>query len=189
MNTAIPLPKRMRALAKDSRGYPVPYIVMRDLKGTPFFAINDSVRHLKTVLEKRCPICGNKLEKPYWFVGGPRSASDPRGCYLDSAMHHDCMTYALQVCPYLALPKYLGRVDAARVDPAALPGGLGIFLDTTQIPERPKLFVAVAARSFTTTPGTMPGSLYLWPARPYEAVEYWQHGRRLTETEAKEALI
>lgn len=76
---SIPIPKRMRALQRDRRGLPVPFIVLRDTDGRPHFTINDSQRQLKCIREKRCPICGNRLDKVMWFVGGPLSAFHDAG--------------------------------------------------------------------------------------------------------------
>ncbi len=180
--TAVPIPKRMRALGKDRRGYPIPYIILRDNEGRPHFTINDTLRQRKALLERRCPICGNRLDKVIWFVGGPLSAFHEHGAYMDSALHHECMTYALQVCPYLATPNYLGRIDAATVDPSKLPGGM-IFMDNTMLPERPAVFVAVASYDQTISfEGPM---AYVAPVRPYIAVEYWRNGKRLSEDEAR----
>jgi hypothetical protein len=176
----VPVPKKMRALQRDRRGYPVPYIVLRDTDGKPHFAINDDLRRLQCVAEKRCPICGTKLSREMWFVGGPLSAFHNDGCYNDTAMHYECMDYALRVCPYLAMPSYLGRIDAGTLDPAKLPDELRALIDPTQLPDRPALFVAVMARIQMIGP---PPTFYVKPARPYKAVEYWKNGEKLSEAD------
>lgn len=86
----------------------------------PHFAINNDLLALKCLREK-LPVCGYRLDKVIWFVGGPRSAFHGFGRYLDPPMREECATYALQVCPYLAAPNYSGRVDAAGLDPTKLP--------------------------------------------------------------------
>ena len=57
-----------------------------------------------------------------------------------------------------------------------------IFLDETQIPDRPDVFVAVAS---TRVEVRQRGLLvpYVRPARPFLAVEYWRHGKRLSNEE------
>lgn len=178
----IPVPKKMRALERDRRGYPIPFIILRDTDGRPHFTINDSVRHRRCLTEKRCPVCGTKLDRPLWLVGGPLSAFHEHGAYLDSALHYECMAYALQVCPYLAAPVYSGRIDTATISPDKVPDGCRIFLDPTMIEERPVLFVAVAAnKQFVNYTGLMPTVL---PQRPFIAVEYWRAGLKLTQAEA-----
>lgn len=175
-----PLPKRMRALQKDSRGYPTPFIILRDSTGKPCFTINDSLRVVRCLVEKRCPICGYRLDKTIWFVGGPMSALHPNGAYLDTGMHYECMEYALQVCPYLASPNYLGRLDAKTVDLSKIP--FRVFIDNTMMPERPELFIAIATRSFTYE------DIYVRPDRPYAGIEYWRNGKRISVTEARELV-
>jgi hypothetical protein len=170
----------MRALARDRRGYPVPFNVLRDSDGLPHFTVNDSIRQARCLKEKRCAICGARLGKPMWFVGGPRSAFHKYGAYLDSALHHECMTYALRVCPWLAAPKYLGRIDDATVDYTKLPEH-AVILDYTQIAERPVVFVAVGATGQTIMERDGLEPPVVKPSRPYVAVEYWQHGEQLPE--------
>lgn len=166
---------------RDSRGYPIPFNVMRDADGRPHFTINDDRTRARCLKERRCAVCGYRLERLVWFVGGPRSAFDRYGVYNDTGLHHECATYSLQVCPYLAVPRYLSRIDTGTLDMGKLPPGCpGVFLDHTQIPERPGVFVAVAARSYDVSPVTG----YIRPERPYAAVEYWKDGRPITRTEA-----
>lgn len=187
----IPIPRRMRALQRDQRGYPIPFIILRDTDQRPHFTINDTSRVHKCVLESRCPICGNRLDKVKWFVGGPLSAFHERGSYFDSAMHHDCMTYALQVCPYLAMPNYLGRIDTATMKPEKVPEGVHMFMDTTMIPERPTLFVAVGSHQqiATLSPAGFQFGMYnVRPGKPYLEVEYWRNGQRLAEDTGAELV-
>ncbi len=94
-------------------------------------------------------------------------------------MHYECLEYAMQVCPYLAMPKYLKRLDAATLDPAKCPG-LPIFLDETQDPERPSVFVAVMSRTQIVTEHG-----YVRPVRPYAEVEYWRDGLKLENEEGE----
>jgi hypothetical protein len=171
----IPVPERMAHLERDARGYPIPWIVMRDLDGRPHFTINDTLKVERALKEERCAICGGKLFRGRWFLGGPAAAFHPNGAYIDPPLHHECMTFAVQVCPYLARRNYSGRIDALTVDPAKI-AGMAIFMDETQDPTRPEYFVAVMAIGQTVTE-----SGYLQPKRPYRAVEVWRHGVKLDE--------
>jgi hypothetical protein len=171
----VPVPERMAKLDRDARGYPIPWIVMRDLDGRPHFTINDTGRVIQAVKEDRCSICGETLFRGRWFIGGPGSAFHPDGAYVDPPLHHECMRYAAQVCPFLARDRYTGRIDAKTVDPARVEG-MAIFMDPTMDPSRPKLFVAVMAIGQTQTENG-----YLVPKRPYRAVEVWRHGVRLED--------
>jgi hypothetical protein len=105
--TKIPIPERMKHLGIDRRGYPIPWSVYRDPDGRPHFTIFNNVLRARGIRDDLCGICGTKLFRGRWFVGGPVSAFDPRGTYIDPPMHHECSSYALTVCPYLAAPNYM----------------------------------------------------------------------------------
>jgi hypothetical protein len=166
----------MQHLPRDRRGYPIPAGVWRDDQGTPHFTINDEAKRVLMVHDALCPICGTKLNPVKWFVGGPGSAFHANGWYFDPPMHRMCMHYALKVCPYLAMPEYTKRIDARTVrepQPATR-----IFLDRTQDPQRPLVFVAV---STATVIVKWP---HIKPERPYINVEFWRGGKQITRKEA-----
>jgi hypothetical protein len=179
------IPPRMRKLDRDPRGYPIPWGVLRDQQGRAHFTVNDEGKRVLALLESLCPICGGKMPARRFFVGGPRSAFDDNGAYNDPPMHGECMRYALRTCPYLAAPSYGRRIDAATV-PAGEPER--IYIDRTMIAERPVLFVAVLSIGQTV----QSGRFTVKPTKPYLLVEYWRHGKRLTESEgsriAQEAI-
>jgi len=173
---SLPLPRRMRQLPRDPRGYPIPWMVFRDKDGRAHFTINDEAKRTFALLDELCPICGQKLMATRWFVGGPRSAFDQGGVYSDPPMHGECMRYALQVCPYLAAPNYSGRIDARTLKK---PEPMRLLWDVTQIADRPALFVAVLAKGQELRRP----QFYVQPTRPYLRVEYWRYGWRLSEAE------
>lgn len=167
----IELPDRMKHMDRDHRGYPIPFIVFRDDDGKPHFTINDNnkVRRCKT--HDVCAICGTKLLRGRWFVGGPMSALAPLGAYIDPPLHHECMRFALQTCPYLLSAKYQGRLDGATLNPEKASGVITL-VDTTMIPERPKVFIGVmAVGQFYTDRG------YIVPKKPFRAMEFWRDGK------------
>ena len=174
-------PPRLAGRPRDRRGYPIPWNVLIGEDGTPFFTVNDDRRHWTAIRGGLCPMCGEALGRWKWFVGGPQSAFHEHGWFMDLPGHHDCIEYALQVCPYLAMPKWAGRIDVVhpeklgKVTPA-------IFLDETHDPARPDIFVAVAgARVMLNRRG--PYLPYVRPAKPLLGIEYWRHGKKLTEEE------
>jgi hypothetical protein len=119
-----------------------------------------------------------------WFVGGPMCAFVEGGAYLDTAMHYECMEYALKVCPYLAARKYDGRIDLGTFDLQKIPEGCQVLMDYTMIPERPALFVAVAAITFAATRSDRhPEAMVIRPTRPYIEMEFWKNGERLEKAE------
>jgi hypothetical protein len=176
------MPERIAQLPRDARGYPIPYVVQRDQTGQPLFIVNNRDLANHCVRRKLCSICGEKMVKELWFVGGPQSAFHPHGAYYDSAMHHDCLQYALRVCPYMAMSKQAADLD--RVMPKIqdrLKENV-LMWDPTINDRRPDLFVAVMAYGQSLT-GSPMGGFYLHPLRPYHAVEYWREGEQLTADE------
>jgi hypothetical protein len=181
-DSTIPIPPRMRALDLDPRGYPIPYMVWRDRTGRPHFTINDEEHRLEILKRDLCSICGQPLKGPRWMTGGPLSAFHEHGAYNDPPMHEACLHYAMVVCPYLAAPSYARRIDAKTVTPENREG-YRLFMDITQIPDRPDIFVCVLARTHKW--GITNNVAYSRPKRPYLKVEYWRHGRQLSQREGE----
>jgi len=166
----IEVPDRMKHLERDHRGYPIPYIVFRDDDGKPHFTINNEHKVLRCKHEEICAICGVKLLRGRWFLGGPMSAFHPHGAYIDPPLHHECMRFAVQTCPYLISAKYTKRIDGATLDPSKATGVISL-IDPTLDPTRPKVFVAVMAVGQTYTDDG-----YVVPKHPYRGLEFWRDG-------------
>ena len=183
----VPIPDRMRHLDRDRRGYPIPYVVLRDHEGFPHFTINDTRLTKRVLRDDLCSICGTQLFRGRWYAGGPACAFHRHGAYIDTPMHAECMRYAMQVCPYLALPNYGKRIDehllAAREEKLKERAGLAVVKDPTMNADRPPLFVAVMATGHTTNIDSTGALHYLHPHRPYKAVEFWRDGARLDHDE------
>jgi hypothetical protein len=91
------------------------------------------------------------------------------------------MRYALKVCPYLAAPKYSGRLDDIKIDADKLPDAIVGMLDPTVLPDRPEIFVAVMSIGQEVKPGHA-GRPYVRP-RKRVRYEYWLKGEQLPEAE------
>lgn len=178
---AVPLPPAMAKLKRDHRGYPVPSIVLWDTDGKPHFTINDEQKRQHHLNKDLCSICGNKLLKARWSVGGPGSALHEYGAYIDPPMHYGCMEYALKVCPYLAVPKYFKSREMLDKDAlkAKVPG-LTVLADPTMLDAKPEVFVAVmhVGQAYV-----MEGQFkrYVRPSRPFRRMEYWSGGKKLDD--------
>jgi len=169
----VPIPERMLRLDRDARGYPIPVSVFRDSTGRPHFTINDETTRQRVIARDACPICGQKLLRGRWFVGGPASAFHARGAYIDPPIHDECAHYALQVCPYLAAPNYDKRIE----DRTLPEGETRLLIDNTMMPERPGTFVAVmVTRQDKVSDDILNLVKYLRPRRPYRRIEFWRHG-------------
>lgn len=102
------LPRRMRALAIDARGYPVPWFVA-SFNGKPDFRVIDAAKFTRARKFGRCWICGESLGVNKALVVGPmcvvnRTAPEPPS-------HLDCAEFAARFCPFLANP-HAQRRDA-----------------------------------------------------------------------------
>jgi hypothetical protein len=175
----VEVPVRMRHLPRDPRGFPIFAMAFRDSTGRAHFTINDETERMRMIHEDCCSVCGKKLLRGRWFIGGEKSAFHPRGVYLDPPMHAECARYALRVCPYLASPSYDKLIHGAtmRDGSATLIDPTSIVSPSTADEVRPVLFVAVLARGQRTR--MTEGGCVIKPSRPYIRVEYWQHGYEL----------
>src|SRR6186997_773367 len=178
--TTVPMPARMAHLPLDARGFPTPVVVLiKD--GAPVFTINDAAALEAVWARDLCGICGQPLTRGRWFVMGPASALDPNGAYVDPPMHHDCLDYAMRVCPYLAAPRYgrlVGPAMAAQKRIATAP-------DPTANNQRPPLFVAVFANGQKLMRDRLGVVVGAKPRRPIVRFEFWCEGVLLPEPEGR----
>lgn len=170
----VTIPKRMRKLERDRRGYPIPVTVFRDSLGKPHFQITDEIMLRKVLKFDLCPMCGSKLTGKRWLVGGPKSAFSILGAYSDPPMHDECAHYALQVCPYLAAPTY-----SRRLEDKTIKDGSVTTVDERVVVARPAVFVAVETDGHTVR------DRLAVPKLPYSKIEYWLHGAQLSQAEGE----
>lgn len=177
----VPIPAQMSHLEIDKRGYPVPWIVLRDKNNVPYFAVNNDLLTIECFDHNLCSICGKKLDKDMWLVGGPMSAFHPRGGFLDPPMHYDCGSYALKVCPYLAYTAYKAKPDKLKLDPKDF--DIDVLINQTQTDERVPFFVFLLITGYDVKwyPDM---TRFVMPNKPYVKFEYWNAGEKITEHEA-----
>ena len=183
------IPPDLRDNDRDRRGMPIPFVVYRDVNGTPHFSINN-VAAVDEVIEHRlCGLCGKPLlPGEIWFVGGPGSAFLIDGMYIDPFMHEDCGRYAVQVCPFIAARSYAKRVEGRTLDPEDMQEAEEIH-DNKIAPPRPLFFAFTRAADFTVIdPQDGTGQKYILPERPWTHVEFWLNGRSITQAEAQAIL-
>lgn len=175
----VPIPQLMLDhCERDPRGLPVPFVVLKDKDGKHHFKINDSEKSAICLVRGLCSICGQAmLSSNKWLVGGIASAFDPGGYYIDLPVHKECGQYALQVCPYLAVRNYNGKIDMMKLQQQ---------LPTTQLhnptvdQDRLPLFVFTrpSAISFYLR---KPDGVLVKPNLPYLEVEFWDEGLQITD--------
>ena len=180
----VAMPERIAALDRDHRGYPIPFVVFRELDGRPDFVVNDATRTWQAALEELCHICGQELEtRQPWFGGGPGNAllNGDVAVYIDGPAHHDCLRYALQACPHLA-GQLLKPVQLQAVTQRL--AGQGVrTVDNTVIAGVPAVFVAVQAHVYRAD--RRGDHLVYEVLKPFRKVEYWAKGELLPRDEGE----
>ncbi len=182
----VPIPIDLQGNDRDRRGFPIPFVVYRDVKGAPHFSINNVAAVDQVLDHKLCGLCGKPL-KPggIWLIGGPVSSFLEDGMYIDPFTHEDCGRYAIQVCPFIAAPNYARRVEGRTLK--AQDTHEEIALHDNQIaPPRPLFFVLSRTTGFAlidSDDGS--GHRYILPVRPWKQVEFWKDGDRITPQEAQ----
>lgn len=175
------MPPRIAALPRDRRGYPVPYVVMRDGLDEPHFTMNDTHKVVAAAHFGLCSICGEKLGAWKAMAGGPASAFHPNGAYFDGPVHLECGKYAMQTCPWLAVPGWSKRIGARTLKPESVPeGAVLIAEDVTVHPDQPPVFVLVTTRRVRSI-----NTRQHRPERPYGEVSYWRGGVELSPALAR----
>lgn len=182
----VELPEYMKDLQVDRRGFPAPFIVLRDKNNIPQFIMNDDIKVEQCIKEDLCSICGKKMDDDKWMIGGPMSAFHPQGAYVDVPVHKTCGEYALQVCPYLAVSVYNGKqtiddIDAGKFDDDD--DKRMVFVNPTQSLDRVPFFVFSKITGYEVQRRGI--HRYIKPKRPYLEVEFWNDGEKISEEEAE----
>jgi hypothetical protein len=184
--TSIFMPMSMRTLERDSRGYPIPFIVLRDKSGQPQFTINDVRKTNQCHTKRLCSICGKRMPSTVWFVGGSRCFLHADGAFLDPPMHLECATYALIVCPFLAASKYSRRIDDAKLDPKNTPDNLKLVRTDFMMPRLPERFgLGMTTEYHYERISPRPGE-FIFTVRQWGYVEWWRAGSPVEAPESSE---
>lgn len=182
---SVEVPIRMRTLARDPRGFPIPFIVMIDKTGTPQFTINDMRRTTECRRKGLCAICGKRFERhpvtqrpEMWFVGGSRCFLHELGAFLDPPLHLECAEYALVVCPFLAARSARWRnIDDAKLSPGGLPEGMAILRDKHVQPDLPERFGLGRTYAYKFREDVPQHGFYI--VEDWSHVEWWRGGERI----------
>jgi hypothetical protein len=174
----------------DRRGFPIPFVVYRDVKGMPHFSVNDVVAVDRVLDEKLCGLCGKPLKPGHiWFIGGPGSSFLVDGMYIDPFMHEDCGRYAIQVCPFIAARSYSKRLEAKTLKPEDVHED-ALVHDNEIAPPRPVFFCLTRTAGFSLVdPQDGTGQKYILPDRPWKHVEFWRNGQPITQDEAERLAL
>ena len=177
----VEIPQLMKHLELDARGYPIPYIVMRDKTGKAHFALNDEQLTECCITNDLCSICGLEMKGDSWMIGGPMSTFHPQGCFIDIPVHHECGKYALQVCPYLAVTVYNPKTDVDTLQNQEKFDN-AYFINPTMSKDRVPFFVFSHISGYTVKRPRF-GERYIYPNKPYLNHEFWNAGEKITQEE------
>jgi hypothetical protein len=183
--TAVPLPDRMRWLAKDHRGFVVPWFVQWFEAGkpagygvgTPDFRIVDSPKFVRAIKQRRCWVCGAPLGSHLAFAIGPmcainRTTSEPPA-------HRDCALYALHTCPFMIRPRMRRSAkDLPEIKPIA-----GMHLD-----HNPGAMCLWTTRRYRIFEADVGGSGVLLNLGDPLSVEWFAEGRAASRDEVEAAI-
>lgn len=164
---SIPIPARLANRPRDVRGYPIPAVVIVDAAGTPDFRVTDVHKWVAACKNKTCALCGEPLGRHMAFIGGPLTFENRY--FTDLPSHRECAEYAMQVCPYIAVPNFK---HASNIVP-----GKGVTLHVTEETStiRPDRFLMGIAKGYAPM-RTESGGLIV-RATPWEQVSWWRDGR------------
>ena len=177
MKTFPDLPSRMRGLAVDARGFPVPWFVPWE-GGLPIFPAMDARKRRQAWRDRLCWVCGQKLGRVSAFVIGPMCAINRTSAEPPS--HLECARFSARRCPFLSRPE-MGRVGQAYKGRALDHDAPGIMLDRNP---------GVTLVWQTLRPGTFGdgrGNVLFAIGKP-KAVEWYARGRPATRGEVLESI-
>jgi hypothetical protein len=168
------IPERMRGLPVDQRGYPVPWFVSW-LDGEPDFRVVHPARVLQAIGERRCWVCGQRLDGVFSFVIGPMCAINRISGEPPS--HYACAAFSIKACPFLSLPTAKRR-DADLPDDKWSPGKM--------IARNPGVTLHWTTRDYSVVPS---GKGVLVQLGKPEKLSAWHRGRLATKAELASSII
>lgn len=173
MNLA-PIPPLMRTLRRDHRGIPITFTSLVLPDGRHDFTRMEMSRWFQCVDQRLCMLCGQKLVKKMWFIGGPLCMHNR--FFFDLGMHEECARFALLVCPYLAVRSY----THAKV--RAIKSGDGPFIDAelnSSDKEKPIAFGLACTDGYALA--KVQGDTLVRAKRWIKEIEWWNAGSRIME--------
>lgn len=177
-----PLPKQMRDLPIDKRGFCVPWFVDW-VNGEPEFRAMDRYKLHRAVKERLCWVCGKPLWREMVFVIGPMCALNRVSSEPPS--HRECAQFSARGCPFLSRPHMIRREDG--IEPFAH-NAAGIMVDRN--PGATLLWFTYRYEVINSPSipeaGARPGILFRL-GRAFK-VEWYAKGRAATREEVMESI-
>jgi hypothetical protein len=173
----IPMPASIRALPIDPvRKVPVPWFVSW-IDGRPEFRAADGAKFARAIRERRCWVCGGRLDNRATYVIGPMCAINR--VTAEPPCHPACAEYSARACPFLSRPGMVRREND-------LPEG------TTSAGIEIRRNPGVTCLWTGRTPGSKPfdaGNGILFRLFEPTAVTWWAEGRAATRGEVEDSVV
>jgi len=96
------LPPRIARLARDRRGFPVPWFVAT-IDGEPDFRVVDTPKLAVAIRQHRCWVCGEQLGVHLAFPIGPTCVANR--VTAEPPVHRECAEFSARACPFLTKPR------------------------------------------------------------------------------------
>jgi hypothetical protein len=167
------IPFRLSRRPLDGRGFVIPFTQFIKPDGTPDFRVMDDERTSKAVRRRLCSLCGEKMRRNVYFVGGPKCVEN--GFFYDPPMHRECAVYALQACPHLARAKGKYAPVPDRIE------GAGLLIQGEMDTEKAEWFGLMQSAGYTSS-RTDTGMIVIKADMPWLSVERWRDGSLMAET-------
>ena len=180
------MPLRMQRLARDARGFPVPWFVQwfnagepcEYGYGTPDFRVADIRKLGKAVSQKRCWVCGEVMGQHRVFVIGPMCVINK--VTSEPANHRDCAEWSARACPFLSRPR-MRRNEKDLPEQGTDPAGFHIDRN----PGVSCLYETTYAKPFRPQHG---GKGILFRLGKPERVDWYAEGRLATRAEVEQSI-
>jgi hypothetical protein len=163
------IPKRMKALPLDTRGFPVPWFVAWAAREPDFRCVAPGKLE-EAVRRSICWVCGQPLGRFKSFVTGPLCAVN--GVSAEPPSHRECAEYSATTCPFLTKPR-MRRNEKDLSDDAPHPVG-------SMIDRNPGVALVWTTSTFQVM-RVAEGALFR--VGPPDAVQWFAEGREGTRAE------
>lgn len=175
------LPRRMRKLPVDKRGYPVPWFVHWE-GNEPKFQIIGKGKILAATQLKKCWICGEQMGVHVAFVLG--SVSGINRTSPEPPSHLDCAEFACKACPYLTTPEAVRSMRGIKDIEITNPPGEG----SKRNPGVTLLWVTRSYKPFSALNERGEDGVLFQFGSP-ETLYFFRESRKATRLEIDESII
>jgi len=178
---AVTMPDRIKALAIDERGYPVPWFVAW-INGRPDFRIADTDKLTRAIRSSLCWVCGQPLGRFKALVIGPmcvvnRTSAEPPS-------HLECARFSVQACPFMSKP----RMRRNEADLGEMREKETIVMPAGEMIRRNPGVTCIWIATHPPTPMRVAdGVLFHITGKP-DDMEFWCEGRRATLDEIDSSI-